>query len=57
MASIISATGSLKAREAYDFVVRHTPKMSADYANDPTWNIMPRLPDGRYLRAGEIQAD
>jgi len=55
LASIISATGSPKAREAYDFVVRHTPKMPADYANDPTWSVMARLPDGKYLRAADTQ--
>jgi hypothetical protein len=43
LASLISGTGSPRAREAYDFVVRRTPKMPAKYANDPTWSVVPRL--------------
>ena len=52
-ADIISATGSPAAVEAYGFLVGNSPQMVADYPNDPTWNIVPKLADGKYLAVAD----
>ncbi len=41
LASIINSTHAPQARQAYDFVVAHTPEMNADYAKEPTFAITP----------------
>ena len=41
LANIISVTGSVDAQKAYRFVVDHTPKMEANYPEEPTFAILP----------------
>lgn len=41
LASIISVTGSAQAKAAYAYVKAHTPNMDADYAQEPTFAIVP----------------
>jgi len=54
LASIISATGSVDAIEAYGYLASLTGAMSADYANYPTWAITPKLADGTPLENSDI---
>lgn len=42
LASIINATGSAQAREAYAFVKAKTPDMEASYSTEPAFAITPR---------------
>lgn len=39
LASIINATGSAQARDAYAFVLKHTPKMPDSYSLEPNFAI------------------
>ncbi|CAK0756897.1 F5/8 type C domain-containing protein [Azospirillaceae bacterium] len=53
LAGIISVTGSLRAVEAYDFLVRHTPPEAMPaYRKESQWALRPRLSDGRYVPVG-----
>jgi Ca2+-binding RTX toxin-like protein len=54
LASVISATQSPDAIEAYGFLQSQNTAMVADYKNNPTWNIAPRLADGQYLTNDKI---
>lgn len=51
MASVISATGSANATEAYGYLTKFLVLEggAARFAENPTWNIAPRLADGSYL--------
>jgi hypothetical protein len=46
LASIINATQSPQAVEAYNYVVKQTPRMDANYAQEPTFAITPATPSG-----------
>lgn len=41
LASLITSTGSARARQAYRFVLDNTPAMTANYAKDPVFAIVP----------------
>ena len=65
MADLITYTKSPKAIEAYGYLVGQTAVawgnnsagQTAAYQNYPMWNVMPRLPDGKYLSADRIRVD
>ncbi len=54
LAGVISSTQSPDAIEAYGWLQSQTTVMVADYATDPTWNIVPKLANGQYLTHDEI---
>ncbi|WP_425450522.1 calcium-binding protein, partial [Virgifigura deserti] len=54
LASLVSATGSPEAIEAYGFVVGETTRFWDKYDSDPTWLIAPQLADGSYLLHSDI---
>jgi hypothetical protein len=54
LASLISATGSPEAIEAYGYVVGQTTNFWDKYDEDPTWNIAPKLADGSLLTHADI---
>ncbi|HEY4076677.1 MAG TPA: hypothetical protein VGM26_07060 [Rhizomicrobium sp.] len=41
LASLITSTGSPRTRQAYQFVIDNTPGMTANYAKDPVFAIVP----------------
>ncbi len=55
LASIISATGSIDAVEAYAFAMS-TAISGLDFADDPKWAIMPKVPGGDYISIADILA-
>jgi Ca2+-binding RTX toxin-like protein len=65
LADLITYTKSPKAIEAYGYVVGQIAKAwgtntageAAAYQNNPMWDVMPRLPDGKYLSASQIKVD
>ena len=65
LADMITYTQSPDAIEAYGFVTGQIAAawggniagMAAAYQAYPMWNVMPRLPDGEYLQANQIQID
>ncbi len=62
---MITYTQSPNAIEAYGFITGqialawgdNTAGMVAAYQEYPSWNVMPRLPDGEYLQASQMQID
>jgi Ca2+-binding RTX toxin-like protein len=54
LASLISVSQSPDAIEAYGFLQSQNTAMIANYANNPTWNIAPKLANGQYLTNDEI---
>jgi hypothetical protein len=54
VASLISATGSAEAIEAYGFIVANSTNFWKKYPEDPTWNVAPRLADGSFLLHSDI---
>jgi hypothetical protein len=65
LANLITYTQSPRAIEAYGYLTGqmavawagNTAKMEAAYQANPLWNVMPRLPDGKYLSAKQVQVD
>ncbi len=65
LADMITYTQSPNAIEAYGFITGqialawgHNPAaMVAAYQEYPSWHVMPRLPDGEYLQASQMQID
>ena len=65
LADLITYTQSPKAIEAYGYVVSQIARawagnsagMEAAYQSNPMWSVMPRLPDGEYLSASQMQID
>jgi hypothetical protein len=65
LADLITYTQSPQAIEAYGYVVSQIAEawagnsagMEAAYQADPMWSVMPRLPDGEYLSASQMQID
>ncbi len=65
LADLITYTQSPRAIEAYGYVVSQialawggdTAGMAAMYRDSPWWNVAPRLPDGEYLQANQVQVD
>ena len=65
LADLITYTQSPRAIEAYGYVVSQialawggdTAGMAAMYRDGPWWNVAPRLPDGEYLQANQVQVD
>ncbi len=65
LADLITYTQSTNAIEAYGFITGqialawgHNPAgMAAAYQGFPSWDVMPRLPDGEYLQASQMQID
>lgn len=65
LADLITYTQSPRAIEAYGYVVGqialawggNADGMAAMYRGGPWWNVMPRLPDGEYLQASQMQVD
>jgi hypothetical protein len=55
LAADISGTESVNAIEAYAWLVGQTPSITAAFASDPTWDIVPRLSDGVYLTNDKVQ--
>jgi hypothetical protein len=55
VAGMISATQSPDAIEAYGWLQSVTTEMLDSYEEDPTWNISPKLADGKYLTNDEIE--
>jgi Ca2+-binding RTX toxin-like protein len=59
----ITYTGSVKAIEAYGFVVAETARSLAaegstsSVSSNPTWAQIPKLPDGVYLTHSQMQID
>jgi|GEM_PF-3600447 len=54
LAGLISSTYSPESIEAFAYLVGQTPRMTADYANDPTWLQAPKLADGKFLNYADI---
>jgi hypothetical protein len=54
LASIITATHSPEAAQAYGYVLAHTPELAANYPKDPVFAIMPVMPDGAQLALSDI---
>ena len=65
LADLITYTQSPQAIEAYGYVVGqiaaawagNSAGMAAAYEVNPMWDVMPRLPDGKYLAASQMQID
>ncbi|MGE3281273.1 MAG: Ig-like domain-containing protein [Alphaproteobacteria bacterium] len=65
LADLITYTQSPQAMEAYGYIVNQIAAawagndagMAASYQADPTWSAMPRLPNGEYLSASQMQID
>jgi hypothetical protein len=65
LADLITYTQSPQAMEAYGYVAGqiaaawagNSTGMAAAYQAYPMWNVMPRLPDGKYLQASQMQID
>jgi hypothetical protein len=65
LADLITYTQSPNAIEAYGFVTgqialawaRDPAGMVETYREFPSWNVVPRLPDGEYLQATQMQID
>ena len=65
LADLITYTQSTNAIEAYGFITGqialawgHNPAgMVAAYQGFPSWDVVPRLPDGEYLQANQMQID
>jgi hypothetical protein len=65
LADLITYTKSPKAIEAYGYVVgqiaqawgSNTAGLAAANSDYPMWDVMPRLPDGEYLSASQMQID
>jgi hypothetical protein len=57
VAAIFSATQSPDAMEAYGFLTKSIvqAKGAQAFFHDPTWNIAPRLPDGRFLEFDSVR--
>jgi hypothetical protein len=54
LASIITATHSPQAAQAYGYVLAHTPNLADNYPKDPVFAIMPVMPDGAQLALSDI---
>jgi hypothetical protein len=50
LASLVTSTGAPRARQAYQFVLDNTPGMTANYAKDPVFAIVP-APDKQIARS------
>ncbi len=65
LADLITYTQSPQAIEAYGYVVSQIARawagniagLEAAYQAYPMWSVMPRLPDGEYLSASQMQID
>ena len=65
LADEITYTGSPQAIQAYGYVVSQLAyafaqgggNEAAAFASNPEWDIMPKLPDGLYLAANQMQID
>lgn len=54
LASLITATRSPQAAQAYGYVLAHTPNLADNYSKDPVFAIMPVMPDGAQLALSDI---
>jgi hypothetical protein len=50
LATLITETHNPDAYEAFGYVISQTTQMTADFANNPTFDIAPLLDDGTYLQ-------
>ena len=65
LADLITYTQSPNAMEAYGFITgqialawgRNPTGMVAVFQDFPSWNVVPRLPDGEYLQASQMHID
>jgi Ca2+-binding RTX toxin-like protein len=55
LASMISATGSPDAVEAYGWLQSQSAAGNKSFVSDPTWALAPRLSDGTYLDLSDIR--